>query len=157
MKHHARGVKEEHGQLTPVAPYWQVMLERMSLHCGDARCERCNCMAKDKKSASFPFAPKWMGRVLGPLEEAMQHHDDLIMLHPTHPDQSDPSSAVATWFAAFGSRKPGHSSDAPGYQAIHRLRRMDRKLRQVRIAEALALWALTGEIYQYMEALARRE
>jgi hypothetical protein len=34
---------------------------------------------------------------------------------------------------------------------------MDRKLRQQRIAEALALWALTGEVYQYMEALARRE
>jgi hypothetical protein len=84
-------------------------------------------------------------------------HDDLIMLHPTHPDQADPSSAVATWFAAFGKRKPGQSSDAPGYQAIHRLRRMDRKLRQQRIAEALALWALTGEVHQYMEALARRE
>ena len=143
--------------MLPVAPYWQTLLERMNLHCGDKGCRRCNCMAKDGKSMSFPFAPKWLARVLVPLEHALQDHQGELDVHPVHPDQGDPPSGVATWFAAFGNRKPGQSTDAPGFQAIHRLRKMDRKQRQERIAEALAVWALTQNFYQYAEALAHRE
>ena len=90
--------------------------------------------------------------MLEPLEEALQRHDHEVAFHPAPPERGDPLSSVMLWFL---NRSPGILTDAPGFQAITRLRRMDRKLREEVIAKALTIWALTHNPYLYMEALTK--
>ena len=139
---HARGVEEARADLVPVSPYWKTLLVQLGFHCDDSACPRCNCIAKDGNSASFPFAPKWLSQVVEPLEEVLTDNPD------------GQGHDVDRWFGLTnGVGRPGTFRNTPGFKAMVRLRRMPRDSRKTRIAELRALWFLTRDARQYIAVL----